>query len=292
MFLARALAQEPARPAARRADDAPRPASSDASSTTSRAQRCRQDGLGVLSVLHDLNLAAAYCDRLVLLAAGRVVCAGRPADGPRGGHARAPCSARASGWAVTTSRRRRWCCRCPRVRVTTGAPRLLVHGAPLLGSVSGTAADVLSVRQRPRDASPRASGLCGLMLGLGALLRPSNPHPGKLATYECGEPPSGPRLDQLQHPLLPDRARVRDLRRRAGVHLSGGGRVPRLGAPGVSGLFALAELVVFIGILVVGLVYVWVKGDLEWLKRVPRARHAADGACAKRPDVGGRRACR
>jgi len=43
-------------------------------------QRCRQDGLGVLSVLHDLNLAAAYCDRLVLLAAGRVVCAGRPAD--------------------------------------------------------------------------------------------------------------------------------------------------------------------------------------------------------------------
>ena len=34
-------------------------------------------------------------------------------------------------------------------------------------------------------------GLCGLMLGLGALLRPSNPQPGKLATYECGEPPSG-----------------------------------------------------------------------------------------------------
>src|SRR5437762_254710 len=32
--------------------------------------------------------------------------------------------------------------------------------------------------------------LCGLMLGLGLLLRPSNPHPGKLTTYECGEPPS------------------------------------------------------------------------------------------------------
>jgi iron complex transport system ATP-binding protein len=43
-------------------------------------QRCRQDGLGVLSVLHDLNLAAAYCDRLVLLAGGRVVCSGPPAD--------------------------------------------------------------------------------------------------------------------------------------------------------------------------------------------------------------------
>ncbi len=42
-------------------------------------RRCRDDGLGVVSVLHDLNLAAAYCDRLVLLAAGRVVSAGPPA---------------------------------------------------------------------------------------------------------------------------------------------------------------------------------------------------------------------
>ena len=33
--------------------------------------------------------------------------------------------------------------------------------------------------------------LCGLMLGLGSLLRPSNPQPAKLSTYECGEPPSG-----------------------------------------------------------------------------------------------------
>jgi iron complex transport system ATP-binding protein len=41
---------------------------------------CRQAGVGVLSVLHDLNLAAAYCDRLVLLAGGRVVREGPPAD--------------------------------------------------------------------------------------------------------------------------------------------------------------------------------------------------------------------
>ena len=37
-----------------------------------------------------------------------------------------------------------------------------------------------------------ALALCGIMLGLGLLLRPSNPHPAKLSTYECGEPPSGP----------------------------------------------------------------------------------------------------
>src|SRR5512140_2034490 len=34
-------------------------------------------------------------------------------------------------------------------------------------------------------------GLSGMMLGLGRLLRPSNPLVPKLGTYECGEPPTG-----------------------------------------------------------------------------------------------------
>ena len=40
----------------------------------------RDEGLAVAVVLHDLNLAAMYCDQLLLLAAGRVAAAGRPAD--------------------------------------------------------------------------------------------------------------------------------------------------------------------------------------------------------------------
>jgi iron complex transport system ATP-binding protein len=40
----------------------------------------RERGVGTITVLHDLNLAAMYCDRLVLLAGGRVVAAGAPAD--------------------------------------------------------------------------------------------------------------------------------------------------------------------------------------------------------------------
>ena len=39
---------------------------------------CRERGLAVAVVLHDLNLAAMYCDRLVLLDRGRVHAAGKP----------------------------------------------------------------------------------------------------------------------------------------------------------------------------------------------------------------------
>ncbi len=40
----------------------------------------RQDGLTVVSTLHDLTLAGQYADRLTLLAAGRVVAEGTPAE--------------------------------------------------------------------------------------------------------------------------------------------------------------------------------------------------------------------
>jgi iron complex transport system ATP-binding protein len=39
----------------------------------------RSDGLGVLAVFHDLNLAAAYCDEVALLAGGRLLARGEPA---------------------------------------------------------------------------------------------------------------------------------------------------------------------------------------------------------------------
>jgi hypothetical protein len=34
-------------------------------------------------------------------------------------------------------------------------------------------------------------------------------------------------------------------------------------------LYALSEILIFLLILFVGLIYVWVKRDLEWLKKVP-----------------------
>jgi iron complex transport system ATP-binding protein len=41
---------------------------------------CRQRALGVVLVVHDLNLAAMYCDRLLLLSRGTVHASGTPAD--------------------------------------------------------------------------------------------------------------------------------------------------------------------------------------------------------------------
>ena len=110
--------------------------------------------------------------------------------------------------------------------------------------------------------------LSAMMLGLGRLLRPSNPLVPKLATYECGEPPTGNAwinfnirfylvalifviFDVEIAFMYPVVAVFRDWL------LSGRGAT------------ALAEMLLFIGVLALGLVYVWVKRDLEWIKRLP-----------------------
>lgn len=42
------------------------------------ARDASRNGVGVLAVLHDLNLAAAYCDHVLLLANGSCVSQGSP----------------------------------------------------------------------------------------------------------------------------------------------------------------------------------------------------------------------
>jgi NADH-quinone oxidoreductase subunit A len=110
--------------------------------------------------------------------------------------------------------------------------------------------------------------LCGLMLGLGLLLRPANPTPNKLSTYECGEPPSGPAWINfnIRFYLIALVFVIFD------VELAFIYPVVTVFRDWIArgqGAFALVEIAVFIGILAVGLVYVWGKGDLEWLKRLP-----------------------
>jgi NADH-quinone oxidoreductase subunit A len=115
--------------------------------------------------------------------------------------------------------------------------------------------------------------LSGLMLGLGLLLRPSAPSRAKLSTYECGEPPSGPAWINfnIRFYLIALVFVIFD------VELAFVYPVVAVFRDWIAsgrGVFALTEIAVFIGILAVGLVYVWVKGDLEWLKRLPATRGA------------------
>jgi iron complex transport system ATP-binding protein len=44
------------------------------------ARSLAMDGTGVLVVLHDLNLAARYADRVMMLRQGRMAASGRPVD--------------------------------------------------------------------------------------------------------------------------------------------------------------------------------------------------------------------
>ena len=111
------------------------------------------------------------------------------------------------------------------------------------------------------------------MLALGSLLRPNNPEPLKLTTYECGEPPTGNawvnfniRFYMVALIFVVFDVEIAFIYPVAAVYKDWVNRG--------QGLFALAEIGLFLAILFVGLVYVWVKGDLEWLKKVPAAREA------------------
>ena len=122
--------------------------------------------------------------------------------------------------------------------------------------------------------------LCGLMLGLGILLRPANPSRSKLSTYECGEPPSGPAWINfnIRFYLIALVFVIFDVELAFVYPVV---TVYREWIRNGQGAFALAEIATFIGILAVGLVYVWVKGDLEWLKRLPAVERPGEPAARR-----------
>ncbi len=92
------------------------------------------------------------------------------------------------------------------------------------------------------------------------LLSPRKPDAVKLSTYECGEEPVG-------SPWIRFNTRFYVI---ALIFLVFDVEVLFLFPWGVNlkelGMFAWLEMAVFIGILAVGLAYVWAKGDLEWIK--------------------------
>jgi NADH-quinone oxidoreductase subunit A len=104
-------------------------------------------------------------------------------------------------------------------------------------------------------------------LALGRLLRPHNPEAKKLTTYECGEPPTGSAWINfnIRFYLIALVFVVFEIEIAFIVPVV---VVFRDWVLQGKGLFAFTEILIFLGILMVGLVYVWAKRDLEWIKRV------------------------
>jgi NADH-quinone oxidoreductase subunit A len=116
--------------------------------------------------------------------------------------------------------------------------------------------------------------LVGGMLLLASFLRPDNPEALKLTSYECGEPPTGGawvnfniRFYIVALVFLIFEVEI--------VFLVPVAVVFKQWVLAGQGWFALAEIGIFLAILLVGLVYVWVKGDFEWIKKVSETEEAA-----------------
>lgn len=117
-------------------------------------------------------------------------------------------------------------------------------------------------------------GVMGVLLVLftlllGKILSPKKPTPEKLSTYECGEEAVGnswvqfnPRFYVIALVFLLFDVELIFVFPWATVF----GQSELIAADPRWGWFALAEMGIFIGILIIGLLYVWKKGDLEWVK--------------------------
>jgi NADH-quinone oxidoreductase subunit A len=110
-------------------------------------------------------------------------------------------------------------------------------------------------------------GFVAVNLLIGKLLRPDNPQVRKLSTYECGEPSTGSawvnfniRFYLVALIFIIFEVEIAFIFPVASVFRN-------LVETG-EGLLAFIKILIFIGILFLGLIYSWAKGDLEWVKNV------------------------
>ncbi len=112
-----------------------------------------------------------------------------------------------------------------------------------------------------------ACGFVFASLALGHLLRPKVPFPEKLTTYECGELPTENAWVNfnMRFYLMALLFIIFDVEI---AFMFPVGAVFKQWIRDGQGVLALTEIAVFVGILLLGLVYAWTKGDLEWMKKV------------------------
>lgn len=106
---------------------------------------------------------------------------------------------------------------------------------------------------------------------LAKMLSPKKPNPEKLSTYECGEEAIGsswvqinPRFYVIALVFLLFDVELIFIFPWATVF----GHSELVGADARWGWFTLAEMAVFLGILVIGLIYVWKRGDISWIRPI------------------------
>ena len=110
--------------------------------------------------------------------------------------------------------------------------------------------------------------IVGFTLLLAKAVRSDNPTPEKLTGYECGEEPIGSSWVQFNIRFyvvalifLIFEVEIVFLYPWAIVFKE-------------MGFITFIEMMIFVGILLVGLAYVWVKGDLNWV--LPKQKYTAD----------------
>lgn len=106
---------------------------------------------------------------------------------------------------------------------------------------------------------------------LGRLVRPRIHEVNKDHTYECGEKPVGNAWIQFNFRfyLVAIIFVIFDVEVAFMFPVA---TVFKQWVAEGNGLLALVEVVIFVAILFVGLIYVWSKGDLRWNKALPKGR--------------------
>jgi NADH-quinone oxidoreductase subunit A len=112
----------------------------------------------------------------------------------------------------------------------------------------------------------------GVSMLVSSLVRPSKYSKEKYIPYECGEDPVGSSWVQFNIRFYVF-ALVFIIFDVEAVFL-----FPWAVVYQNLGLFAFVEGLIFIGILVLGLAYLWAKGDLEWVRVEDRASHQSRGS--------------
>lgn len=110
-------------------------------------------------------------------------------------------------------------------------------------------------------------GFVFVSLLIGRLIRPAVPTAEKLTTYECGEVPVGSAWINfnMRFYLIALFFIIFDVEVAFMFPVA---TVYKDWIAEGNGWLALGEVLVFIGILLLGLVYVWVNGDLAWIKKL------------------------